>query len=192
MTDRPKVEDNLGLIWHVIKKLPKTVISDLGGDEDAFQTGAVALIRAAALFDMERGVKFSTYAWWAIHMELCKSAVNTALVRMRREKGVYNFSKKPIIHSLNEALSAGDSNFTREMMLIDHRPQEDPFAGEHIYAALSRLDDRERFIFESLVEKKSNRRKLAQHFGVSINTVDRAYKAARKQLQEDLCPVKKE
>ncbi|TCL65878.1 RNA polymerase sigma factor (sigma-70 family) [Hydrogenispora ethanolica] len=60
------VEDNMPLVWYVLKKyFPKHCTN-----EDVFQIGCLGLCRAAAKFDPERGVAFSTYAAVCIISEI--------------------------------------------------------------------------------------------------------------------------
>lgn len=52
------VEDNMGLIWSVVKKF-----TGRGADaDDLFQIGAMGLIKAIQKFDLAYDVRFSTYA----------------------------------------------------------------------------------------------------------------------------------
>lgn len=51
------VEENMGLVWSVVKHF-----SGRGDLEDLAQIGAIGLIKAASNFNMEFNVKFSTYA----------------------------------------------------------------------------------------------------------------------------------
>lgn len=51
------VEDNMGLVWSVVKHF-----SGRGEPEDLAQVGAIGLIKAISNFNMDFNVKFSTYA----------------------------------------------------------------------------------------------------------------------------------
>ena len=52
------VEENTGLIWSVVKRF-----QGRGYDkEDLFQIGSIGLLKCIDNFDLERKVKFSTYA----------------------------------------------------------------------------------------------------------------------------------
>ena len=52
------VEENSGLIWSVVKRF-----QGRGYDkEDLFQIGSIGLLKCIENFDLERNVKFSTYA----------------------------------------------------------------------------------------------------------------------------------
>ncbi len=52
------VEENVGLVWNIVKRF-----SGRGYDvDDIFQIGCIGLIKSIDNFDIQFGVKFSTYA----------------------------------------------------------------------------------------------------------------------------------
>lgn len=78
--DRDKmVLENLGLIGSAMKKIGCRYHHDESAMEDIFQEGVIGLMTAIEKFDPERGVKFSTHAFWWI-----LSAVQNAEKRLRK------------------------------------------------------------------------------------------------------------
>ena len=53
--------------------------------EDLRQSGWLALCKAAAGFDPEHGVQFSTYAWKSIWREMVRAIVHGSLIRATRD-----------------------------------------------------------------------------------------------------------
>jgi RNA polymerase primary sigma factor/RNA polymerase sigma factor len=65
------VEANLGLVGHMVAKaLKRDPVKLAAIGEDLASVGYFALIRAAELFDETRGVKFSSYACFAIERRI--------------------------------------------------------------------------------------------------------------------------
>ena len=59
--------NNLGLVNKVIMD---KIIYNIADYDDLFQVGCVGLIVAVNTFDESKNVKFSTYAYKVIHMEI--------------------------------------------------------------------------------------------------------------------------
>lgn len=89
------VTANIGLVHTVVKQQFGTNAKAVGiSMEELVQEGSIGLLRAAELFNPERGVRFSTYAVTWIKGVLLNSHV-TELVRVpSREKTKYNKIKK--------------------------------------------------------------------------------------------------
>ena len=66
-SQRTLVEANLGLISYAMTKIP---IYLFDSREDAFQIGAIGLMKAARHYDLSRNILFSTYAMPCIFNEL--------------------------------------------------------------------------------------------------------------------------
>ena len=74
------VEENSGLIWSVVKRF-----QGRGYDkEDLFQIGSIGLLKCIENFDLERNVKFSTYAVPMITGELCSLLRVVGMVKVCR------------------------------------------------------------------------------------------------------------
>lgn len=74
------VEDNMGLIWSVVKKF-----TGRGYDsDDLFQIGAMGLIKAIQKFDLSYDVRFSTYAVPMILGEIKRFLRDDGLVKVSR------------------------------------------------------------------------------------------------------------
>jgi RNA polymerase sigma factor (sigma-70 family) len=73
---------NLGLVGWAVRRLHGWQLRRLGGRDDAFQAGVVALLRAAGHWDASRGVKFSVYATCAVRNHLLREALAAGPVRL--------------------------------------------------------------------------------------------------------------
>lgn len=74
------VEENTGLIWSVVKRF-----QGRGYDkEDLFQIGSIGLLKCIDNFDLERKVKFSTYAVPLIMGEIKRFLRDDGLVKVSR------------------------------------------------------------------------------------------------------------
>lgn len=71
MSQEQLIQDNMGLVYHVIQQKYPTFI----GDEDLIQSGMVGLCKAAESFDPTVG-KFSTFAYWCILNEIRRDFVS--------------------------------------------------------------------------------------------------------------------
>ena len=91
------VEENTGLIWSVVKRF-----QGRGYDkEDLFQIGSIGLLKCIDNFDLERKVKFSTYAVPMIMGEIKRFLRDDGIIKVSRN--VKNLARK--IHFDREALS---------------------------------------------------------------------------------------
>ena len=92
------VESNMGLVHAVVKSL-----GTRGGVtyEEMVQEGSLGLLRAAELFDPNRGLRFSTYATIWIKGMLCNSHLKEPITLPQREKTKWNR-----IRQANDALAS--------------------------------------------------------------------------------------
>lgn len=73
---------NLALVWHVVKRF-----RGRGREkDDLFQVGCIGLLKAVDRFDLERGVKFSTYAVPSISGEIKRYLDKDSFLNMSRAK----------------------------------------------------------------------------------------------------------
>mmetsp|Transcript_41108 Transcript_41108/g.57818 ORF Transcript_41108/g.57818 Transcript_41108/m.57818 type:complete len:489 (-) Transcript_41108:71-1537(-) len=80
------VAANIGLIHAVVRAFPRKTVSY----EELIQEGSLGLLRAAELFDPERGLRFSTYATIWIKGVLSNSKVEEPIALPAREKTKWN------------------------------------------------------------------------------------------------------
>ncbi len=74
------VEENVGLVWNIVKRF-----SGRGYDaEDIFQIGCIGLIKSIDNFDMQFGVKFSTYAVPMITGEIKRFLRDDGMIKVSR------------------------------------------------------------------------------------------------------------
>ena len=84
------VEENSGLIWSVVKRF-----QGRGYDkEDLFQIGSIGLLKCIENFDLERNVKFSTYAVPLIMGEIKRFLRDDGIVKVSRslKEASYNIN----------------------------------------------------------------------------------------------------
>ena len=85
------VTANLGLVYSVARSKHGNRLRNAGISEDELvQEASIGLIRAAELFDPERGLRFSTYATIWIKGVLSNSSVDEAISLPAREKTKWN------------------------------------------------------------------------------------------------------
>ena len=99
------VEENTGLIWSVVKRF-----QGRGYDkEDLFQIGSIGLLKCIDNFDLERKVKFSTYAVPLIMEE--------ASYKIKREKEHYEklYNREPTLKEIAATLDIDESDILMAM-----------------------------------------------------------------------------
>lgn len=74
------IEENVGLVWSIVKRF-----SNRGYEpEDIFQVGVIGLIKAIDYFNMDFGVKFSTYAVPMITGEIKRFLRDDGMLKVSR------------------------------------------------------------------------------------------------------------
>ena len=118
------VEENTGLIWSVVKRF-----QGRGYDkEDLFQIGSIGLLKCIDNFDLERKVKFSTYAVPLIMGEIKRFLRDDGLVKVsrslkeasykiKREKEHYEklYNREPTIKEIAATLDMDESDILMAM-----------------------------------------------------------------------------
>lgn len=113
------VEENTGLIWSVVKRF-----QGRGYDkEDLFQIGSIGLLKCIDNFDLERKVKFSTYAVPLIMGEIKRFLRDDGLVKVsrslkeasykiKREKEHYEklYNREPTLKEIAATLDMDESD----------------------------------------------------------------------------------
>ena len=97
MTKQQLIEDNMRLVYAVIKERFPTFIHD----EDIIQVGMLGLCQAASAFDEAKG-KFTTFAGRCIHNEICKE-----LRRRTKHQGLYSLDYEYCLDN-GERVTCGD------------------------------------------------------------------------------------
>ena len=89
------ITHNLRLVCNVVKKYKGSCNTDPDFIKDIFQAGNVGLMRAVDYFDVEKGYKFSTYAYCCIEREIIKLIDNSDVIRIAPDKKrkIYNLNK---------------------------------------------------------------------------------------------------
>ena len=103
------VEENTGLIWSVVKRF-----QGRGYDkEDLFQIGSIGLLKCIDNFDLERKVKFSTYA---IPLKVSRS-LKEASYKIKREKEHYEklYNREPTLKEIATTLDMDESDILMAM-----------------------------------------------------------------------------
>lgn len=123
------VEANLRLVVSIAK----TLVDDANPLEDLISDGNVPLLRAVEIFDFTRGLRFSTYATWAIRNCLFRSTPRNRRVVQRFQTG---------IETAFLALSAADSGLPESV-------GDEPRASEQIARLLDELPERDRQVVQA-------------------------------------------
>ena len=118
------VEENTGLIWSVVKRF-----QGRGYDkEDLFQIGSIGLLKCIDNFDLERKVKFSTYAVPLIMGEIKRflrddglvkvsRSLKEAFYKIKREKEHYEklYNREPTLKEIAATLDMDESDILMAM-----------------------------------------------------------------------------
>ena len=118
------VEENTGLIWSVVKRF-----QGRGYDkEDLFQIGSIGLLKCIDNFDLERKVKFSTYAVPLIMGEIKRflrddgivkvsRSLKEASYKIKREKEHYEklYNREPTLKEIAATLDMDESDILMAM-----------------------------------------------------------------------------
>ena len=173
------IEHNLRLVVFIARKFENTGVAT----EDLISIGAIGLIKAVNTFDPEKRIKLATYASRCIENEI--------LMYLRRS------CKLKLEVSLDEPLNVDwDGN---ELLLSDilgtdgeevSRDLEDEVDRRLLWAALGRLDPRERRIVEmrfGLNEQPPRTQKqVADAMGISQSYISRLEKRIMDHLKREI------
>ncbi len=113
------IEENSGLIWSVVKRF-----QGRGYDkEDLYQIGSIGLLKCIENFDLERNVKFSTYAVPLIMGEIKRflrddgivkvsRSLKEASYKIKREKEHYQklYNREPTLREIATTLDMDESD----------------------------------------------------------------------------------
>ena len=118
------VEENSGLIWSVVKRF-----QGRGYDkEDLYQIGSIGLLKCIENFDLERNVKFSTYAVPLIMGEIKRflrddgivkvsRSLKEASYKIKREKEQYQklYNREPTLKEIAATLDMDEADILMAM-----------------------------------------------------------------------------
>ena len=173
------IEHNLRLVVFIARKFENTGVQA----EDLISIGAIGLIKAVNTFDPEKKIKLATYASRCIENEI--------LMYLRRS------CKLKLEVSLDEPLNVDwDGN---ELLLSDilgtdgeevSRDLEDEVDRRLLWAALGRLDPRERRIVEMRFGLKEQpprtQKQVADAMGISQSYISRLEKRIMDHLKREI------
>ncbi len=173
------IEHNLRLVVFIARKFENTGVPT----EDLISIGTIGLIKAVNTFDSEKRIKLATYASRCIENEI--------LMYLRRS------CKLKLEVSLDEPLNVDwDGN---ELLLSDilgtdgeevSRDLEDEVERRLLWAALGRLDPRERRIVEMRFGLKEQpprtQKQVADEMGISQSYISRLEKRIMDHLKREI------
>ena len=173
------IEHNLRLVVFIARKFENTGVMT----EDLISIGAIGLIKAVNTFDPEKRIKLATYASRCIENEI--------LMYLRRS------CKLKLEVSLDEPLNVDwDGN---ELLLSDilgtdgeevSRELEDEVDRRLLWAALGRLDPRERRIVEMRFglgdQAPRTQKQVADAMGISQSYISRLEKRIMDHLKREI------
>lgn len=176
--ENTNVEENMKLVGYIInrhiKLFPKDDIQDL------YQVGYVGLIKANKTFNLNKGVKWATYA--------CKCILNEILMYKRKE------NKHKDILSLDSPTGESDKEdklTTLEEILIDkNNIIEDRIAYNIAIKALNteyrkkKFSDKTKKIIWMYIFQDYTQDELAKKFGVSQAFISRKINSFKNKLKE--------
>ena len=106
------VASNMGLVYAVVRSKHGRRLRMAGVSEDELvQEGSLGLIRAAELFDPERGLRFSTYATVWVKGMLSNCQLDQTIALPAREKAKWNKIRRA---AADLALESGDGDYVRQ------------------------------------------------------------------------------
>jgi RNA polymerase primary sigma factor len=158
---------NQGLVVSIIRKYGRT-------GQDFFELlsdGNLSLLRAAERFDFARGVRFSTYATWAILREFAKGIRNERSCHLRIFTG-----REDLFQAVADRRSGDLVELARR-----ERLQED------VRSLLGQLDDRERTIIVrrfGLFDDECTLSQLGRELGISKERVRQIESRALRKLRD--------
>lgn len=159
------VLNNTGIVGIILKSLNLNPL-----DADLFSTGIIGVVKAVNTFNLDKGVKFSTYAAPIIRNEI-----------------LLTFRKKRIIpaFSLDEPYDFGNSESVdfSEMIADSRRFEEEAIADMQMEQIFSRLNEREKKIITLSMQDKTQM-EIARICGISQAQVSRIIKSIYKKWRK--------
>ena len=158
------IEENLGLVRHIVKRF-----TGRGYDtEDLFQIGCIGLIKAIDKFDLNFGVRFSTYAVPMIQGEIKRFLRDDGMMKVSRglkengwkikkarEQYQHEKGKEP---ALREVAEMTGLTVEEVVMAMDAGAEV-----ESIYKSVYQSDGNEIYLVDQIAGKNNEREKLLNH-----------------------------
>ena len=195
------VEENTGLIWSVVKRF-----QGRGYDkEDLFQIGSIGLLKCIDNFDLERKVKFSTYAVPLIMGEIKRFLRDDGLVKVsrslkeasykiKREKEHYEklYNREPTLKEIATTLDMDESDILMAMESgqdvcslhqVIYQNEGDEIHLEDKLEQQSKLNEQERKLIELRYFQNQTQAVIAGIMGISQVQVSRMEKKILEKLR---------
>ena len=156
------VEENVGLIWCVVKRFYGLE------NEDLFQIGSIGLLKAIDKFDLSYDVKFSTYAVPMISGEIKRFLRDDGMIKVSRtlkelsykifqtrEKLLDLLGREPTIEELAEKMQIDKEEIVEAL--------EAGSEVESIYKPIHQKEGNEIRLMDKLEEKEHREEKILDH-----------------------------
>lgn len=170
------VEENVGLIWCVVKRF-----YGRGTDtEDLFQIGSIGLLKAIDKFDTSYDVKFSTYAVPMISGEIKRFLRDDGMIKVSRslkelsyrtyqarEKLIDTLGREPTLEELAECVGVDKEEIAEAL--------EAGCEVESIYKPVMQKGGNEIQLLDKLEEKEAAEEKILNHMllGQLLDTLNK-------------------
>lgn len=172
------IKNNLRLVSKISKKFQNTDIEI----EELIAIGSIGLIKAVDNYDIDRNIKFATFAARCIENEI--------LMYLRKNKKTINTIS---LESEVTNIKTGDSFNLGELIKDDNADTEKPYSDYEtnmiIYEILDTLEDRERKIIEMYfgfnLDKPYTQKDIAKAMNISQSYVCRIVKKVIKKFKND-------
>jgi RNA polymerase sporulation-specific sigma factor len=175
------VEENLGLIWSVVRKF-----TNRGHDaDDLFQIGAIGLLKCIDKFDLSFNVKFSTYAVPMIMGEIRRFLRDDGMIKVARplkelskkakymqENLIKQNGKDPTISELAAAL---DTNVEELVVAM-----ESVIDVESLYTTIHQGDGTPVYLIDKLDQKQGSNNNMIEK--LALKEVIDKLKQKEKQI----------
>lgn len=158
------VEENVGLIWCVVKRF----VGRGTDTEDLFQIGSIGLLKAIDKFDLNYGVKFSTYAVPMISGEIKRFLRDDGMIKvsrslkelsykafLAREELINQHGREPTLEELSEKLQVEKEEIVQAM--------EAGSEVESIYKPIHQSEGQEIRLMDKLEEEEHQEEKILNH-----------------------------
>ena len=158
------VEENMGLIWCVVKRF-----YGRGAEgEDLFEIGSIGLLKAIDKFDLSYEVKFSTYAVPMISGEIKRFLRDDGMIKVSRslkelsykifqvrEKMQDELNREPTLEELSQRMQISKEELVEAM--------ETGAEVESLYKPIHQKEGSEIRLLDKLEEKERKEEKLLDH-----------------------------
>lgn len=158
------VEENVGLIWCVVKRFYGRGTEP----EDLFQIGSIGLLKAIDKFDLSYEVKFSTYAVPMISGEIKRFLRDDGMIKVSRslkelsykayfakEKLQEKLNRDPVLEEIAEELGVEKEELAMAL--------ESGGEVESLYKPIYQQDGNEIQLMDKLEEKEGHEEKIINH-----------------------------